>query len=186
MRLSFTAKVAAAIVGLGAPASAQDVEFMTWTYTEETGQAAIQGMIDSFAAGSGLAVEPQGYAWGDMTTNYVLRSRSGALPDVGQVQERLLPVLKDLPGIVDFNEVYDRAELEAMFPPGFLAMGEVDGRQIALPWIGGTVGWVANQEVLDAAGVTEMPDTLDEFRAALVAVRDNVEGSVPFGLATKN
>lgn len=186
MKVDLIAGVAAAMLALAAPVQAQDVEFMTWTYTEETGQPAIQAMIDGFAVATGHSVEPQGYAWGDMTTNYVLRSRSGTLPDVGQVQERLLPVLKDMPGIVDFNEVYGREELEAKFPPGFLAMGEVDGRQIALPWIGGTVGWVANQEVLDAAGVAEMPTTIEEFRAALVAVRDNVEGSVPFGLATKN
>lgn len=180
---------AAAALALGAAVAGPvraDVEFMNWTYTEETGQKIIQSMIDSFGSETSITVVPQGYAWGEMTKNYLLRARSGNLPDVGQTQGRLLPILKDVPGIVDFNTIYSREELEARFTPGFLAMGEVDGKQIALPWIGGTVGWVANQEVLDAAGVTEMPTTIDEFREALVKVRDNVPNSVPFGMATKN
>jgi multiple sugar transport system substrate-binding protein len=180
---------AAAALALGAATAGPvraDVEFMTWTYTEETGQKIVQTMMDGFSSDSGVTVVPQGYAWGEMMKNYLLRARSANLPDVGQVQGRLLPILKDVPGIVDFNTIYSREELEARFTPGFLAMGEVDGKQIALPWIGGTVGWVANQEVLDAAGVTEMPTTIDEFREALVKVRDNVPNSVPFGMATKN
>lgn len=185
MRNTLRGAVAAAAIMVGSAASA-DVEFMTWTYTEETGRPIIQSMIDGFAGETGIAVVPQGYAWGEMTRNYILRSRSNSLPDVGQVQGRLLPILKNVEGLVDFNTIFDRAELEERFTPGFLAMGEVDGRQIALPWIGGTVGWVANQEVLDAAGVTEMPTTIDEFREALVKVRDNVPNSVPFGLSTKN
>ena len=178
------AAAAAAIIAGGAASA--DVEFMTWTYTEETGRPIIQSMIDGFAAETGMTVIPQGYAWGEMTRNYILRSRSNNLPDVGQVQGRLLPTLKDLPGLVDFNDIFSRDELEARFAPALLAMGEVDGKQIGLPWIGGTVGWVANQEVLDAAGVAEMPTTIDEFREALVMVRDNVPNSVPFGLTTQN
>lgn len=179
---------AAALAAMTAmtPAYAQTVEFQNWTYTEETGKGPIEALIASFATASGTTVEPQGYAWGEMTKTYMLRAGSGTLPDVGQVQERLLPTLKGIEGIVDFNEVFGRERLEAMFEPAFLAMGEVDGKQIGLPWIGGTIGWVANLEVLAAAGVTEMPVTVDEFRAALVKVRDAVPGSVPFGYATKN
>ncbi len=185
MKKTLRNAAAAAAIMAGGMAQA-DVTFMNWVYTEETGRPIIQSMIDSFAESTGISVVPQGYAWGEMTRNYILRSRSNNLPDVGQVQGRLLPILKDLPGLVDFNTLYSRDELEARFAPALLAMGEVDGRQIALPWIGGTVGWVANQEVLEAAGVTEMPTTIDEFRDALVMVRDNVPNSVPFGLATQN
>jgi multiple sugar transport system substrate-binding protein len=45
---------------------------------------------------------------------------------------------------------------------------------------------VANTEVLEQAGVAEIPTTLAEFRDALVAVRDNVPNSVPFTMATTN
>lgn len=172
----------AAVLAL-APLSAHgQVEFMSWTVTEETGEAVINSMIESFDG----EVDAQGYAWGEMNTNYLLRGRSGTLPDVGQSQGRLLPIIANLDGIQDLNEVIGRDALLEMFDEGFLSMGEVNGRQVAVPWITGTIGMVANQEVLDAAGVTEMPVTVDEFREALVMVRDNVPNSVPFGLATTN
>jgi multiple sugar transport system substrate-binding protein len=181
------AAVALAAMSISSTAAmAADVEFQTWTFTEETGRAAIERLVTTFEEKTSLKVEPQGYAWGEMTRNYMLRAGSGTLPDVGQVQGRLLPMLKGIDGILDFNEVLGREKLESMFEPALLVLGQVDGRQIGLPWIGGTVGWVANTEVLEAAGVTEVPVTLEAFREALVSVRDNVPGSVPFGFATKN
>jgi len=179
--------VIAGMTALSAPAAhAADAEFMTWTYTEETGKPAIQKMLDDFKASSGLEVEAQGYAWGDMTKNYLLRARSNTLPDVGQITERWLPTLAELGQMADLNEIYGKETLEKMFPADFLAMGQVGGRQLALPWIGGTVGMVANKEVLAKAGVAEIPATVEEFRAALVKVRDAIPNSVPYALATKN
>ncbi|MEO1105836.1 MAG: hypothetical protein AAFW98_19250, partial [Pseudomonadota bacterium] len=159
---------AAAVVAAGA-VNAEPVEFMSWTVTEETGKAIINEMIESFDGD----VDAQGYAWGDMNKNYVLRSRSRTLPDVGQTQGRLLPTVAAATSPLDLNQVIGRDKLLEMFDKGFLAAGEVDGKQVGLPWIAGTIGWVANQEVLDAAGITAMPTTVDEFRAALEAVRDN-------------
>ena len=37
-----------------------------------------------------------------------------------------------------------RERLLEMFDESYLAAGEIDGRQVALPWIAGTIGWVAN------------------------------------------
>jgi len=170
------------VLGASATVAHAQVEFMSWTVTEETGEAAINSMIESFDG----EVEAQGYAWGEMNRNYLLRSRSGTAPDVGQSQGRLLPIIANLEGMQDLNDVIGRETLLEMFDEGFLAMGEVDGRQVALPWITGTIGMVANREVLDAAGVDDIPVTVDEFREALVAVRDNVPNAVPLGLATKN
>lgn len=172
----------ATALGLSAAGAQADVEFMSWTVTEETGEAVINSMIEDFGGG----VEAQGYAWGEMNRNYLLRARSGTLPDVGQSQGRLLPIISNVKGIQDLNEVIGRDKLLEMFDEGFLSMGEVNGRQVAVPWITGTIGMVANREVLDAAGVDKVPVTVDEFREALVAVRDKVPNSVPLGLATKN
>jgi multiple sugar transport system substrate-binding protein len=179
------AGVAALALTLG-PATAEDIEFMTWTYTEETGQEPIQRMLDAFAEEHGITVEPLGYAWGEMGRNTFLRARSNTLPDVSQVQERFLPTFADLPQVVDLAEVYGAETLAETFAPGFLAMGEVNGRQIAVPWIGGTIGMVANTAVLEVAGVEGIPETMDEFRAALEAVRENVPNAVPYAMATMN
>ncbi|MCD1634296.1 extracellular solute-binding protein [Martelella mediterranea] len=175
------ATAVAALMAL--PAAATDVEFMSWTYAEDANKPLIESMIESFDGGE---VEAQGYAWGEMNKNYLLRDRTNTLPDVGQSQARLLPIIANIDDLQDFNEIIGRDKLLETFDEGYLAMGEIDGKQLALPWIVGTIGMVANTEVLDAAGVEGIPATMDEFKAALVAVRDNVPNSVPLGLATKN
>ena len=179
--LRTTVGALAATLAMGGPALAE-VEFMSWTVTEETGEAAIEGMAESFDG----EIVMQGYAWGEMNKNYVLRARSNTLPDVGQTQGRLLPTVAAATSPLDFNEALGRDALLEMFSEDVLAAGEVGGEQVGLPWITGTIGWLANQEVLDQAGVEEMPATVEEFRAALEAVRDAVPNSVPFAMATKN
>lgn len=183
-----TACAAAALtIGLATTAAADEVEFMTWTYTEDTGRDVIQALMDGFEATSpDDTVTPLGYAWGDMIKNTFLRARTNTLPDISQIQARLLPTVANIDGIVDLNDVFGAEALAAQFPPAFLAMGQIDDRQVALPFIAGTIGMVANQRVLDAAGVEGIPVTVDEFRAALEAVRDTVPNSVPYGMATKN
>ncbi|MEV8468268.1 extracellular solute-binding protein [Fluviibacterium sp. DFM31] len=181
-------KIAGATVAVAlslSAASADEVEFMNWLGAEETGKDKLADMAAGFEA-TGNTVDIQAYAWGDLPKNLFLRARSNTLPDVSQIQGRMLPTFSGIDALVDLNEVIGKDKLEEMFPASFLAMGDIDGKQLALPWIGGTIGWVANTEVLEAAGVTEIPTTVEEFTAALIAVRDNVPNSVPYALATKN
>ncbi len=166
--------------------AAADVDFMNWSSTEEVNKPRIKAMEESFTKATGLTVNSIGYAWGEMVKNAFLRGRTNTLPDVMQVQARLLPTIAGINGIVDLNQVYGQKNLEAMFPPAMLAFGNVDGKQVALPWIGGTIGMVANKAVLAKAGIDSPPATVADFRNALIKIRDKVPNSVPYGMATKN
>ncbi|MEM7731004.1 MAG: hypothetical protein AAF311_17405, partial [Pseudomonadota bacterium] len=74
-----------------ATAMADEVEFMNWTYTEDSGRDLMQGLMDDFTGKTGHAVAPIGYAWKDINKNAFLRARTNTLPDVMQVQGRFLP-----------------------------------------------------------------------------------------------
>jgi multiple sugar transport system substrate-binding protein len=160
--------------------------FMSFTYAEDAGRPHVQAVLDSFRAAGGTAVEPIGSAWGDMQRNILLRSRSRNLPASAQVQERWLPSLAGLPEILDLETLFGPGTLDRAMDPAVLAMGRHRGRLIGLPLVTGSIGMIANTEVLARAGVGRMPATLEEFRAALVAVRDRVPNSVPFAMATRN
>lgn len=185
-RLTKTIGAAAVIgtMGLGA-AQAQDLSFMGYSYAEETARPSVEKIISGFEAESGLTVEPIGSAWGDVQKNLFLRARSRTLPDVVQISERWLPTFSAL-GLVDYNEVFGAEVLSEVYAPEALAMGQIDGKQLALPLMSGSIGMVANRGVLEQAGITEMPGTVEEFEAALLAVRDNVPNSVPYAMATIN
>jgi multiple sugar transport system substrate-binding protein len=177
---------AAALAPRGAHAQAPGVSFLSFTYAEDPNRPFVQTLLENFQKANGITVEPIGSAWGETQKNIQLRQRSRTLPTSAQVQERWLPSLANLPELVDLNEAIGKADLEAAIDPTVLAMGQAGGKQLALPLITGSIGMIANKEVLDKAGVSKIPVTLDEFRAALVAVRDKIPNSVPFAVATKN
>ncbi|MHB2166923.1 ABC transporter substrate-binding protein [Alsobacter sp. R-9] len=187
-RRAFGGLMAAGAATLAArPAFAQgaDLSFMSFTFAEEPNKPHVQKLLDGYKAASGTGIEPIGSAWGDMQKNILLRQRSRTLPTTVQVQERWLPSLATLPEMVNLDEAIGRAKLEAAIDPKVLAMGQAGGKTFGLPLITGSIGMVANKEVLEKAGVG-VPQTIAEFRAALVAIRDKVPNSVPFAAATKN
>jgi multiple sugar transport system substrate-binding protein len=185
----FTTTLAtAAAVGLMSLGSVQaaDLSFMGYSYAEESAKPSVQAIIDGFNKETGLTVEPIGSAFGDMQKNLFLRARSKTLPSVAQISERWLPMFSTLPGIVDYNEVFGADYLAKLYAPEALAMGQIDGKQLAVPLMSGSIGMVANKAVLEKAGITDLPKTTEEFKADLVAIRDKVPNSVPYAMATKN
>ncbi len=178
---------AMALMSASSVTLAQDtsMSFMSFTFAEEANTATVQSVLDGFKAADRVTVEPLGYAWGDMQQNIFLRYRSNTMPNVVQLQERWLPTFASLPTLVDLNNVYGKEALEATFAPDALALGNIDGKQLALPLISGSIGMVANKAVLEQAGVTDVPVTVAEFKDALIAVRDKVPNSVPYTMATK-
>ncbi len=180
------AVIAASVALPGQAVKAADVSFMSFSYAEEAAKPSVDALLKGFEAQTKLTVEPLGYAWGDMQKNIFLRARSKTLPSVAQLSERWLPSFANVAGLVDLNEVYGKDKLAAMFAPDALAMGQVGSKQLALPLISGSIGLIANKAVLEKAGVSKTPTTVEEFRGALVAVRDKVPNSVPYTMATKN
>ena len=188
-RRQFGALAAAGAASLAVrPAAAQSgqMSFMSFTYAEEPNKPFVITLLDNFKTASGVSVEPVATAWGDTQRNVMLRQRSKTLPDSVQLQDRWLPSMAALPEIVDLDTLLSRPTIEAALAPAALGLGRVGNKQLAIPLISGSVGMVANSEVLAKAGITKMPETLTDFRAALVAVRDKVPNSVPFAMATKN
>lgn len=180
------AATANAAVATRAQAQGAAVSFMSFTYAEDPNRPYVQKLLDDCKAANGVAVTPIGSAWGEMQKNLMLRARSRTLPNTAQLSERWLPALATLPELANLDEVIGRAKLEAAIDPAVLAMGQIGGKTMALPLITGSIGMLANTEVLQKAGVARIPQTIEEFRAALVAVRDKVANSVPFAAATKN
>jgi multiple sugar transport system substrate-binding protein len=173
--------------GAGAArAQAPGLSFMSFSFAEEANKALVQRLADDFAAEAGMPMQVIGSAWGDVQRNLVLRQRSRTLPSSAQISERWLPSFAAMPELVDLNETVGRDALEAAIEPNVLAVGRIGTKQLALPLATGSIGMVANREVLAKAGVDKLPTTLAELSSALVAVRDRVPNSVPMAMATKN
>lgn len=186
-RKTLAALLASGAMLMASAAGAAEFSFMSFTLAEESNRPDVEKLLAEFKAAKGIDAKVYPYAWGDVLKNVFLRQRSKTLPDVLQISERWLTTIAQLPEAVDLNTVFGKDKLESWIDPKVLAMGRtVDGKQLALPWVTGSFNMIANAEVLKEAGVEKVPVTLDEFRAALVKVRDKVPGSVPYPFATKN
>lgn len=187
-RRDFAAALAAsaALPISSASAQAAALSFMSFSFAEEANKALVQKLCDDFSADNGAPLQVIGSAWGDVQKNVLLRQRSKTLPSSVQISERWLPSFAALPELYDLNELIGKDRLEAAIEPNVLNVGKVGPRQLALPLATGSIGMVANREVLQKAGVDKMPETTEELRKAMIAVRDKVPNSVPMAMATKN
>ena len=186
-RRTFAAGAGASLAAMGAArvaAQTANMSFMSFSFAEEANKALVQKLADEFAAENGSPIQVIGSAWGDMQRNLLLRQRSKTLPSSAQISERWLPSFEALPELADLNQILGREKLESAIEANVLSVGRIGQRQLALPLATGSIGMVANTEVLKKAGVDKLPETTAELRAALIAVRDKVPNSVPMAMAT--
>jgi multiple sugar transport system substrate-binding protein len=183
-RLRHAAVVLLATVALS-PAWAQTITFGGWSGEEEAARPVIMEMIDTFnAANPDVTVEWLGYPWAQVQQNFLLLLRSGNAPEVAQLQDRWLSTFGALGALADMNDVFGQELIESRIAPGLLTVGQYEGQQLGLPWIAGSIGLVANLKVLEDAGVADLPATIDDFVAALEAIKAHDPNSVPFAITT--
>ena len=89
-------------------------------------------------------------------------------------------------GDIMFIPAVDKAELSTYFQPidslenlqkeiNFADAWQFDGTSYGVPYMANAQGVLYNKAVFEAAGVTEIPKTPDEFIAALQAIKDNTD-----------
>ncbi|MEO8409791.1 MAG: sugar ABC transporter substrate-binding protein [Propionivibrio sp.] len=168
-------------------AQSKSLTYLGWSHDEAASKPTIGAMFDGFrAANPDVQLEVIGFPWGQMQQNILLRMRSGQPLDVVQLQERWLPQFGTTGKLIDLNQVFGKAELQKQINAGALKLGELRGKQLGVPWTFGSIGMVANTKVLADAGISSVPQTVDEFLAALRAIKKSQPQSVPYAFSTKN
>lgn len=182
-------RVTLLVIGLllgGSSLAQQTLTFAGWSGEEAAAIPAIESMMTTFEADHpDVNVEWIGWPFDDILQNYQLRLRSNQAPEVAQLSNRWLSVFAVQDALVDFGEVFGKDYLASKIDPGFLALGDFNGQQLGLPWIVGSIGMVANLQVLEQAGVESLPKTVDEFVASLRAIKQTNPQAVPFAITTK-
>lgn len=166
------------------PAAAQDeatdFTFTGWSLNEGSTRDVIMLAVGEFADASSVTVTDVAFPYNEYFNQVILQARGGNLSGLVQMDVAwmaplsALGVLKDLgPSIPE--GVYSDAALNAC---------QVAGVQYGIPWTTASIGMVANQELLEAAGVTEIPATIAEFEAALEALKAYDPDVIPYAAMT--
>lgn len=148
-------------------------------FNQDPNNAVMRGAISRFTeANEGAVVEATGVNFGEYLDQTILAARQNNLTGLLHIDFSWLAALNELDL---FRPIED--ELDGYTESG-LAIGNLDGTQLGLPLTVANIGMVANTQILDQAGVSDIPKTIDEFVNALDQVRSFDPGIMAYGLGT--
>ena len=118
--------------------------------------------------------------WAKYEEKYLTAFSSGAGPDVGYMYLEMYNDFIDM-GTLEPLEAYFSKEDTANYL--YYDKGFVKGKQYTLPFIVGNARILYfNMDILNQAGVTELPSTWDELVEVCTKVKNaNIEGVIPYG-----
>ncbi|MBW4438478.1 MAG: extracellular solute-binding protein [Pleurocapsa minor GSE-CHR-MK-17-07R] len=163
-------------VGVTTAQEPEEFTFTGWSLNEGLSRDVILGFANTYAETNGVTINPVAFPFNEYLNQVILQANGGQLSGLMQLDVAwmapmaALGVLKDLGADVP----------EGVYTDAALASCQVDGVQYGLPWTTASIGMVANQELLTAAGVTELPTTIEEFEAALIALEAYNPEVIPY------
>ena len=184
-------------LALGSVAAAQSEaiepdESITGTVTFWNGYGADGDEITTFrnevlpafqAAYPNVTVETQEIPYDDLRQKLVTGVAGGVLPDVLRADIIWVPEFADQGALLALDEeMPDFADLAATVFPGPLSTNKFGDHYYGLPLDTNTRIIFSNDAVLEAAGITDKPTTIEEFEAALATINETLGPDV-FGYA---
>ncbi|GAA4732484.1 sugar ABC transporter substrate-binding protein [Isoptericola chiayiensis] len=161
--------------------AAQDFSFASWSLSEEAAKPVITGQLDTFGADAGVTATPVSYPYNEYLNQLTLQTRGGEFSGAAQLDIAWLGTLAALGKLQDLSALAQgRGYIEAG-----LSAGQFDGVQYGLPWTLGAIGLVGNREILDRAGITDLPSDIAGFEEALRELKKLDDGLVPYAASTK-
>lgn len=157
-----------------------------WSGEEEASKAIFTKMRTNYEEKSGNSVSWVGWTWADTAQQLLIRLQGGEQLDIAQVDISIFNTIAQTGTLADLNDVFGKEWLEDTFPSSALEVGNIDGRQLALPWSMASITMVYNPEILKRAGWESVPETVEEFEKCLEDIKALGEDIVPYGVSTKD
>ncbi|MGD1815904.1 MAG: ABC transporter substrate-binding protein [Pleomorphochaeta sp.] len=141
---------------------------------EQFWSEALQPWADENNVNLSIEITP----WGGYEEKYLTGFASGDGPDVGYMYMQMFYDYIQMGALEDLDKYFTQEEKDNYY---YWAQGNMMGGQYCLPFVVGNARIMyVNQDILDQAGVTQLPETWDEFIDACVQIKENVPGVMPF------
>ncbi|MFI3200655.1 MAG: extracellular solute-binding protein [Eubacteriales bacterium] len=120
--------------------------------------------------------------WGGYEEKYLTGFASGSGPDVGLMYLEMISDFIDMGALADMSGYFEQEEIDNYL---YFDSGYVRNGQYGVPVIVGNARIpLFNMDLLEQAGVTELPTTWDEVTETALKVKDaNLDNVIPFALA---
>ncbi|WNR46036.1 ABC transporter substrate-binding protein [Paenibacillus roseipurpureus] len=157
-----------------------------WTGEEKAFKPVIDSIIEDWNKKEPNAtVKWLGWPWDQTQQQLILRGMSKDQIDVAQVDIRWVNSLAEAGLLEDLGTLFDKNWISNNFDANFLKIGQVEGKQVGLPWTLGALGMLYNPTLLEKAGVKDVPTTVTDFEDALKKVKAFDKNIVPYAISTK-
>lgn len=157
-----------------------------WSGEEEASKDIWGRMIDQYENYSGNDITWVGWTWADTAQQLLIRSQGSEQLDIAQVDISIFNTIAQSGILADLNEVMGADFLKDNFEQSALDVGNIDGKQLAMPWSMASLSMVYNPEILAAAGWEQPPATMEEFEKCLADIKAKNPGVIPYGVSTKS
>lgn len=135
---------------------------ITYVTLGDTGMAQLEKAAADFEAETGIKVKLESWAYSDAYQKIITLCEAGTPPDAMYGFSSWTQQFKNLGYTVPLNDLIS-PELYSDFSQAAIDVCSVDGQLWVLPSYMSIRSILYNQTMLDAAGVTELPTTWDEF-----------------------
>jgi multiple sugar transport system substrate-binding protein len=163
-----------------APAAAGPFTFNAWSLNEGASKTKIEEIVAAYQQQSGATITTAAYPYNEYLNQLLLQASGGTLSGAAQLDIAWLTALASTGKLRDLGPL----AAGAGYTQAALSSGQHNGVQYGLPWTTGSIGMVANTELLERAGVAGVPTTVEEFEAALEKLKALGDGVVPYAAMT--
>ena len=160
-----------------------------WMLSEDAYVGIYGAMVENFdAAYDNITVETYTQPYSSYLDQLLIASAAGNGPDVAHIKAEWLPQFLAL-GVVKDLYPYASEELLSDFSESSIAAATVDGKLVGMPWFCNAYAMFYNKDLLEKAGITELPTSMDELMEAaekISALGTDENGNKIYGLALAN
>lgn len=162
-----------------------DLVWAGWSGEEDSTKGIIDDMINSYNEKGGSQVSWTGWPWADTQQQLIIRNQGSEVLDIAQVDIGMFGALSEMDILVDMNEIMGEDYLSENYDPAALEVGQVNGKQLGMPWSIASIGMLYNPSLLAKVGYTEPPKTIAEFEDCMQKLKEYDPEIIPYGIATK-
>ncbi len=167
-------------------APAANIVWAGWSGEEEASKDIFQRMMDAYQSKSGNGVTWVGWTWADTAQQLLIRTQGGEQLDLAQADIGIFNTIAQAGVLADWNDILGEDFMKATFEQSALDVGNVDGKQLGMPWSMASISMVYNPELLAAAGWEKVPATIAEFEQCLADLKATNPDVVPYAISTKD
>lgn len=152
------------------PAAAKGQNITLWLMGGDTPDALRDYLKTEYKAATGGTLTIEEQSWGDALTKLTAQlPDSKNTPDVTEIGNTWSPTFTTAGAFADLSGIYKDLGGSDLLD-SFVKVGEVDGKQYALPYYFGSRYITYRKDIWDKAGLS-VPKTLDEFNADVAKLK---------------